>query len=227
MTRGPRQATPEDSWASGIDGLLIEENLFDHNGWSEFIPGANATTFNHNIYVVTSTIDLVARGNILARASATGLQARSGGIVENNLFVDNPFALNWGWALGGLPTSPDGYGGNVKDNVVLDCVNRGFGSGAIAVGNIGASFTAAIESNLISRCLSGYAYGIHIAGTNGYGIYGIELTGNVVTEVFQPLNVLGQPGIGPRRRLGHWQSLAEPRRISKTAGQFSQCNGRG
>src|ERR1700722_772442 len=47
-----------DSWDRGhssgiyIDffrNVLIEENLFDHNGWTEFVPDAGKTIFNHNM----------------------------------------------------------------------------------------------------------------------------------------------------------------------------------
>src|SRR5687768_8358796 len=35
-------------YASGCDGLLIEDNVFDHNGWKERIPQATANIFRHN-----------------------------------------------------------------------------------------------------------------------------------------------------------------------------------
>ena len=57
----------------------------------------NSTT----VYVTTYSMHLVARNNIFARGSASGLQDRCGGVVENNLFVANSNQLNWSW-----------YGGN-------------------------------------------------------------------------------------------------------------------
>lgn len=79
-------------FCSGIDTLLIEENVFDHNGWHDTITGAEQTVFNHNMYIqYTNTLaTATVRNNIIARASSHGLQLRSGGLVENNLFVRDP-----------------------------------------------------------------------------------------------------------------------------------------
>ena len=79
-------------FCSGIDTLLIEENVFDHNGWHDTITGAEQTVFNHNMYIqYTNTLaTATVRNNIIARASSHGLQLRSGGLMENNLFVRDP-----------------------------------------------------------------------------------------------------------------------------------------
>ncbi len=76
-----------DSWnfsfSSGlyIDNLknvLIEENLFDHNGWAEGVSGAGKTIFNHNMYLqrveVGEDRHFIVRNNISARASSHGCQ---------------------------------------------------------------------------------------------------------------------------------------------------------
>jgi hypothetical protein len=76
-------------YASGCDGLLIEDNLFDHNGWNEQVPGAAPNIFRHNIYLSAANTSVNVRGNIIANASSHGLQLRGGGVVEDNLFVDN------------------------------------------------------------------------------------------------------------------------------------------
>jgi len=81
-------------FALGVEDLLIEENVFDHNGWlTEEVPEAVATKFNHNIYIQHGTIDTVVRGNIIARGSAHGIQMRNGGVADNNLFVGNSIAM--------------------------------------------------------------------------------------------------------------------------------------
>ena len=76
-------------YASGCDGLLIEDNVFDHNGWSESVPGANANIFRHNLYLSADNTGAAVRGNVIANASSHGLQLRGGGVVEDNVFVDN------------------------------------------------------------------------------------------------------------------------------------------
>ena len=80
-------------FATGVTGLRLDENILDHNGWAEDIPGARRTKFNHNIYLHQRCRDLTVTRNIIARASSYGLQLRPGGRCENNLFAQNSHAL--------------------------------------------------------------------------------------------------------------------------------------
>lgn len=80
-------------YTSNVRGILIEQNVLDHNGHNPDVAGAEPTMFNHNLYIQTDSDDLVVRGNIIARAAAHGLQARPGGLVEDNLFLDNSMAV--------------------------------------------------------------------------------------------------------------------------------------
>jgi hypothetical protein len=80
-------------YADDIDTLLIEECIFDHNGWNETISGAEATIFNHNMYIQTNCKNVTIRRTISLRASSHGLQLRPGGMAEDNLFVRNPLSL--------------------------------------------------------------------------------------------------------------------------------------
>jgi hypothetical protein len=110
-----------DSWnfgmSSGIylenfQNVLIEENLFDHNGWTS-LPGAGKTMFNHNMYLqhgyMAEDRHIIVRGNISARAASHGCQLRPGGILENNLFLKNPLGAFMSY-------SPS----IARNNVVLD-----------------------------------------------------------------------------------------------------------
>jgi hypothetical protein len=105
-------------YADGVDGLFLEENVFDMNGWSPSVPTANI--FRHNIYIQTETggdrgcTNIVTRGNITARASASGFMQRPGGVVENNLFLQNPVGLQFGYG-----PSP-AVAGTIRNNVFLD-----------------------------------------------------------------------------------------------------------
>ncbi len=83
----------------GTDDLLVEGNVFDHNGWRED-GTADPTIFNHNCYIRAAPGDPVVRpvvrDNIFARASSFGCTLSSddpGGIidpvVEDNLFIGN------------------------------------------------------------------------------------------------------------------------------------------
>lgn len=104
-----------------VDGYLIEENFFDHNGWNESVSNAGPNMYNHNIYVQYDNSEGgIMRGNIITRGAAHGLQARSGGEVDRNLFALNAIGFNIGGV--GEPTDPDveTWPNFAHDNVVLN-----------------------------------------------------------------------------------------------------------
>jgi len=122
-------------FASDVDGLIIEECTFDHNGWNEDIPTAEATQYNHNIYIQYTTSGVVVRNNIITRGAAHGVQLRGCGIAEENLFVQNAVSLNMGYhghesdkdtiaiaknnvILEGRKMDPDGSTGNLSTSAV-------------------------------------------------------------------------------------------------------------
>ena len=105
-------------FVSNTSGVLIEENLFHHNGWNEAVADAEAAQFSHNVYMSTSnTGTILVRGNIFSRAAAHGLQLRSGGTAEMNAFINNSIGMNLGYT-----SYPTRYTGNtyVRDNVATD-----------------------------------------------------------------------------------------------------------
>lgn len=110
-------------YASHIQGLLVEENVFDQNGWHPDIEGAEATMFNHNMYLSAGS-DLVVRGNIFARASSMGVKMRSDRsgdyqrlTFEDNLFYDGEI----GMGVGGNTDEPYRFvDTEVRDNVYLE-----------------------------------------------------------------------------------------------------------
>jgi hypothetical protein len=86
-----------------VNNIILEENLFDHNGWNATVTGAGPTVFNHNVYIAgyepsqtsggtsdpTSLSVTTAKRNIFAN-DASQSHFRSGGTIDNNLFVHNP-----------------------------------------------------------------------------------------------------------------------------------------
>jgi hypothetical protein len=106
----------EGIYVDGVDGCLIEECVFDHNGWLTSVPGADPDIYRHDIYIQGNTSNIAIRGNIVARAGSHGLQARSGGDVRDNLFLANPINL-----LVGNNIENDGaVTATVIGNVMLD-----------------------------------------------------------------------------------------------------------
>jgi len=103
----------QGSYISSVDGILIEDNLFDHNGWNEDIIEAEKSKFNHHLYMQNnSTGTIIVRNNIFARSSS-GIQGRPGGLYENNLLFQN--AVNM-WISNGRDYTRSA---TARNNVVL------------------------------------------------------------------------------------------------------------
>ena len=95
-----------DSWSAtshsqglyvgGVGNLVIEQNIFDHNGWNASIPGAAQTIFNRNVYLQSNNGPVTFVGNISANSSSEGAQFRSGGTITGNLFLADSAGFNIG-----------------------------------------------------------------------------------------------------------------------------------
>ncbi|MBK7875213.1 MAG: right-handed parallel beta-helix repeat-containing protein [Planctomycetes bacterium] len=169
-------------YVSNTDGVLIEENVIDHNGWSETVPGANPTVFRHNVYVQSGSgtcTGVVARGNLLARAASHGLQLRPGGVANDNLFVRNSIALELG---GGNEPNPGGVDVTALRNTVLEgkdidpANRRGWG---IEVHNLRSGN---VSENVIANNVLGQlpiALDIH-GNSNGIGVFDTLFSSNVI-----------------------------------------------
>jgi hypothetical protein len=104
-------------FASGTDGLILSENLFDRNGWRDDVAGSVPTWYRHNVYVQNLNTDVILTSNIVARTD--GVLARSGGLVDDNLILRNALGLMFGG--GGYPSiEAAGVAGTMRRNVVLD-----------------------------------------------------------------------------------------------------------
>ena len=77
-------------YLSKVKAVSVEECIFDLCGWHPDVPSAQPTMFNHCIYwQKQSATDGLVRGNIIMRGSSHGVQMRSSGRVEGNVFVRN------------------------------------------------------------------------------------------------------------------------------------------
>lgn len=150
-------------YVENVTGVLIEENLFDHNGWNTN-PGlmglAKPTTYNHNLYVQSNCADVTIRGNVSTRAASHGIQARAGGSVTGNLVLDNPVGISFGLVPDMWDPKAGGVVGEVTGNVIrdagdVDVANPG-GVG-LQIGNIQS---ATIEDNILAHDASAAASSI-------------------------------------------------------------------
>lgn len=121
-------------FAGGVDGLTIADNVVERNGWSDTYGGSFR---NHGCYIRGDSSSATVTGNIFARNSSHGLQARSGGVVSGNTFTDNPIHMSFGLVNGGGPIHIGGVTGKVTGNTfagtrLLDGAARGWG---LEIGN--------------------------------------------------------------------------------------------
>ena len=171
------ESPSEGIFTSGETNMLIEENVIDHNGWlgSRDNATTGADIYNHDIYLSAAGSGFVIQDNIIADASSYGMEDRCGGVVQNNLFIDDPLAVAVGldpdYAMeNGYPT---GQTGTVTGNVILDgndinpSTPRGEG---IEVD--GTTIGVTVTNNLVAHMISaapnsnGYQSAIALGGQN-------------------------------------------------------------
>jgi hypothetical protein len=203
FSRGGRNS--EGLFAEAVDGLTLEENVFDHNGWGN---GHGATVFNHGAYIRASNNGFVARGNIFSNSSSHGLQARAGGIVENNLFINNATGLSFG-LVNGSPVKPGGVSGRVTNNVFMGTHNIGSGIRGVAIeaGNIKKGGTQ-ISGNIIANGVASTklpAIQLSVGSSNdnantAVGINDLTVSNNIIYNWSQGFWVVGgqSPGSGQK-----------------------------
>ncbi|MCI0651348.1 MAG: right-handed parallel beta-helix repeat-containing protein [Planctomycetes bacterium] len=174
---------------SKVDALLLEENILDHNGWNEKVAGAVPNIFRHGIYIYQDCGGVVLRGNIVARSASHGCQARTGGTIEGNLFVENAIGLYFT------------TGGAMSGNVVLDSRDisagepRGIGIELRGIGERGAT----ISENLVARTQSrGPRAGILLDSTGGTSIRNVTLAQNTVCDAGVAVEIQGSDFEGVR-----------------------------
>lgn len=147
------QGHSQGLYAESVNGLTLEENIFDHNGWNNDVAGGWATAFNHNVYIRADSSNVVARGNIFAHAASYGLQARAGGVIENNLFVANPIGMSFG-LVNGSPAVPGGITGAVRGNVFIGsneaAPQRQRGGWGLDIGNTRKGAGTVVENNVFA-----------------------------------------------------------------------------
>ncbi|MEM9250735.1 MAG: right-handed parallel beta-helix repeat-containing protein [Planctomycetota bacterium] len=137
----PRGGHSQGAYLDRIEGLLIEENVFDHNGWAT---PDQRTIFNHNIYVQSSSRDCVVIGNIITRGSSHGLQLRPGGTIEDNLFLRNASGVYAG-------RGQDGGVAYVRRNVFAEADDIGGGQNQRGWGyEIHATKRGTVEHNIFT-----------------------------------------------------------------------------
>ncbi len=179
---------PQGIYIVHVDGVLIEECVFDQNGWMPGIDKAGADIFSHNLYIDTNNSGVVVRDNIIASGASHGIQMRSGGLCEGNLLVRNSIALMMAGRSG-----PRAESAIARNNVILDGKNideetqRGWGI------DFNDVVSGEISGNLIANNGEvGFPLPLLLNG-NGYGnhVHKVEVSGNVIHDWNGPVQFLG------------------------------------
>ena len=139
-----------------VANLVLEQNLFDHNGWNASIPGAEPTIFNQELYIQNTSGLPTVIGNIFANAAAGGAQFRPGGTIIGNLFVKDPISLQIGSTEAGMFASTATVTGNVilQGNDIDSNTPRGTGINLLADTGL-----VQVQNNIIAHDASSKPYG--------------------------------------------------------------------
>jgi hypothetical protein len=88
-------------YATKVDGLLIEQSLFDRNGWEFGYKPTGAygasqppSMYSHNLYIDFGARDVTLRDNVISRGASFGANVRPGGVLDGNLVFGNNAAVN-------------------------------------------------------------------------------------------------------------------------------------
>ena len=204
-----------DSWAPSslshaqglylhtVENILIDETLLDHNGWNEDASGGEKTIFNHNLYAGAPQ-GLEVRNSLSMRASSHGAQLRSGGVIENNLFVENAISIFF---------VSSNSNARIRDNVVLhgtdvsDSAGRGWG---IDIENGGRNVV--VRDNILSECSAGLC--TNITGDTSNATF----SGNVIYDWDGPFAQTPGPFSDPGRDIESYnQTQGRPGNIEDFA----------
>jgi hypothetical protein len=146
---------------SGVGNLVVEQNVFDHNGWNASIAGAEATIFNRNVYLQSNNGPVTFVDNISANSSSEGLQARSGGAISGNLFLANSAGIYIGENPG-------------TSSAPVSTLTSTVANGNVILG----STSIRSSSGLLPR-----SQGINVFNASGPGV---QVTGNIIANPTGP-----------------------------------------
>lgn len=162
-------------------GLLLEENILDHNGWHATL-GTGATVYNHSLYITHETRDVTIQNNVISRGASSGLKFQpNDGVhyVTNNLFVKNAIV---GTVGGGQPDKViEGEGAVIywNNNVAVEPQDNGTGErGGLTSSNLdGGTYHNNIMANTSGSTIQ--AYWTDGWESQGVGVNNFSMQNNV------------------------------------------------
>lgn len=141
-------------YASLIDNLLIEDSFFDHAGWSDDYLDGNGQPpglGSHNIYLQSNATGVTLRDNIIMRGGGNDAQIRSGGFIEDNIFMDSNAGVFF--AAGGADNDGEGNYTLFTGNVVTSGGHRQVDghSAGLTMGITNKGFMPTLLDNIVAH----------------------------------------------------------------------------
>ena len=190
-------------YVTGTDGILIEECLFDQNGYLDSVPNAGPNMFNHNIYLQYTNSGTLVRGNFITRASAHGIQMRSLGLCEDTFFAQNAVNVNFTGVSPPTHEFTDAIGryNVIEEGTLMDPANSDWPrSSAVWAMHIEFDRHAIWTRNIIAnRTDNGVNSAFHIAATAS-----ADLIDNIVYEWDSSYDTVNPNWIDPERSAGSY-----------------------
>jgi hypothetical protein len=167
-------------FTGGVNGMVIEENVFDHNAWND-AAGLAASIYDHHLYL-TRVYNTLVRRNLFLRAESLSVKCPSGDIDEahdnaydDNFFFEGEVGLNLGFQTAAHSNTPPGGGSahnriSITNNVLsqIDRDNptgRGLGWGLDMTTVANLSVTGNIFSDFTHVANNRFAIGL---SSNGF-----------------------------------------------------------
>ena len=145
-------------YVSNTKDTLIENTFFDHAGWVDGYEtnGEQPPSMaSHNIYIQMGNNGVTLRDNIIMRGAGNDAQVRSGGYIEDNLFLDSNAGAMF---AGGVKNSETGLeqGGNYTlfSNNVLTSGGHRVAEGQSAAVTLGVNnlgYMATLVNNIVTH----------------------------------------------------------------------------
>jgi hypothetical protein len=107
--------------------------------------------YSHNVYIQSGNQDVTFRDNVTMRAASFGAQVRSGGFIEDNVFLDNNVAANF---LGGDydGSGPLGHYTLFSDNITTSAGYRSADKiGALNWGVRDSAYLSTMVDNIVAH----------------------------------------------------------------------------
>ena len=183
-------------FVGGVGNLVVEQNIFDHNGWNSSIPGAAATVFNRNVYINFNNGTVNFTGNISADSSSEGAQVRAGGTIAGNLFLNDSagfsFGENPGTTVGpnGPVPIPTVTSTTATGNVILNSTSINSSSGVQPRSDGIQVFNASGPAVQVNNNIVADAVGptVNESGISlNTNVSGVSATNNIIYNVANPI----------------------------------------